>query len=169
MGLRKQFTKFECNQFYPVKEATTTEGFPTTMQVDYVRTWEALPTLWVDDKDKYLTTNFVSGKKIDITCHYHPGSGFKVLDEKWGGLMVKLIEKNESGAVVREYKAVDASAVGKYGGTSTLSISLKGVTPSDDLPAGNYYSLMPVFKSSKNGGMDVFVSGGISPINIVNK
>lgn len=169
MGLRKQFVKFQCNQFYPVKDATTTEGFPTTMQVDYVRTWEAMPSLWVDDKNKYLTTNFVSGGNIEVTCHYHPGSGFKVLDEKWGGLQVKLIEKNENGGIVREYKAVDASVVGKYGGTSTLSISLKGVTASDDLPAGNYYVLTPVFKSSKDGGIDVYVPGGISPINIVNK
>lgn len=40
MGLRHEFTEWKCNQFYPKKDATTQSGFPTTMEVDYVRVWE---------------------------------------------------------------------------------------------------------------------------------
>lgn len=165
MGLRRHFTTFKCNQFYPRPESTTTEGFPTTMQVDYVRTWEAQPALWMDNKNKYLTTEYVSGGTMEVVCHYHPGSGFKV-GSKWGGMTVKLIEKNASGGNVREYVTVDNSVLGKYGGTSTVSLSLKGVTPSNQLPAGHYYALVPVFQSTK-GNIDVFVAGGIAPVKII--
>ena len=40
MGLRRQFTEFKCNQFYPNAAATTKTGFPTTMEIDYVRVWK---------------------------------------------------------------------------------------------------------------------------------
>ncbi|PWJ41804.1 Ig-like domain-containing protein [Sediminitomix flava] len=40
VGLRRQFTEFRCNQFYPNAANTTTQGFPTTMEIDYVRVWE---------------------------------------------------------------------------------------------------------------------------------
>lgn len=40
MGMRRQFTEFKCNQFYPNAAATTKNGFPTTMEIDYVRVWE---------------------------------------------------------------------------------------------------------------------------------
>lgn len=37
-GLRHQLTHFRCNQFYP-SDTRPSQGFPTTMEVDYVRTW----------------------------------------------------------------------------------------------------------------------------------
>ena len=40
MGLRAPFAKFECNGLTVDKSKTTNNGFPTSMEVDYVRVWE---------------------------------------------------------------------------------------------------------------------------------
>ena len=39
LGLRYPFVKYEDARQLPVPEETTSEGFPTTMSVDYVRVW----------------------------------------------------------------------------------------------------------------------------------
>ncbi len=39
LGLRQPFVRYVNGERYPVPEATTREGFPTTMSVDYVRVW----------------------------------------------------------------------------------------------------------------------------------
>ena len=44
------------------------------MQVDYVKTWEVLPSVWVDDKSKYLDTNYRSGQTLDVAVNYRGGS-----------------------------------------------------------------------------------------------
>ncbi len=39
LGLRYPFVKYQDGQMAPVSEATTADGFPTHMSVDYVRVW----------------------------------------------------------------------------------------------------------------------------------
>lgn len=40
LGLRYPFVGYKDGERFAVSEKTTTEGFPTTMSVDYVRVWQ---------------------------------------------------------------------------------------------------------------------------------
>jgi len=70
---------------------------------------------------------------------------------------------NSSWAVVKDYTADCASAIGTQNGTATAGISLVGVTATADLPAGNFYFLYAVFQNST--GTDVNIAG-VTPISI---
>ncbi|WP_231756917.1 Ig-like domain-containing protein [Microbulbifer elongatus] len=172
MGLRRQFIYFNsaCNRADPNPNTVTSEGFPedATMQVDYVKTWEVLPSIWVDDKSKYLSTSYSNDGTLDVVVNYHGGSNHHVVGGQYNGITVNLVEKNADGFVKIAASANDASVTTeekRYGGQTTLSLDLSGVTPVEHLPDGHYYALAPVFRSSN--GSDVFQLGGIQPVNIV--
>lgn len=170
LGMRSPFVKFENNAFVPQQpDAGQISSFPTFMSADYVRTWDVLPSLWLNDKERYTQQNFYAGKEIVVNCSFHPGSGYNIMSGQWNGITVKLIEKNQSGNNVKEYAASNPSVINSYGGFAKVVLPLENVTPSSKLPAGNYYVLVPVFKSSKNGGTDVFLNEGVGPVSIIEQ
>lgn len=172
MGLRRQFIKYnaKCQRADPNPAYLVTKGFPenTTMQVDYVKVWEALPSLWVEDKKAIQAKNYKVGQSLNVELHYHGGSNSHVVLDKEKGLTLSLIEKNEKGFVRNIKEVNDAKVVSdnrKYGGVSNLSLPLNHVTPTGLLPKGHYYSLVASFKSSTSD--QIFLNGGISHINII--
>ncbi|MDO6535550.1 Ig-like domain-containing protein [Alteromonas stellipolaris] len=172
-GLRRHLIKYNsaCQRADPNPDNIIKEGFPedATMQVEYVKTWEVLPSIWVDDVDKYTTTNYRSGSTLDVVVNYHGGSNFHVVSDKYNGITVNLVEKNAQGVVGIVASANDASVVNdnkKYSGQTTISLDLSGVMPAAELPVGHYYALAPVFKSSN--GSDIFLQNAINNINIVS-
>lgn len=172
MGLRRQFIKYnaKCQRADPNLAQATTSFAPedTTMQVDYVKVWEALPSLWVDDKKSIQTKTYTLNKPLNIKLNYHGGSNSYVVSNKGKGLTLSLIEKNEKGFVRNITQAFDNTVVSeklKYGGHSIFSLPLNKVPLTETLPKGHYYSLVASFKSST--GANVFLNGGISHINIV--
>ncbi len=167
MGMRTQHVKWNCNQYYPIDPKSTDTGMPTTMKVDYVRTWEILPSLWMDDIEKYKSLEYMSGTYLDLNIHFHPGSGEKVLSNNWEGVTVRLIEKNELNENVKEYIGSDKSVVNSYGGVAKVAIKLDGVIPTTELPNGHFYQLEPVYTSSKNEGEDVWLEDIITPVKII--
>ncbi|WKT59398.1 Ig-like domain-containing protein [Microbulbifer thermotolerans] len=174
MGLRRQLIKYNdaCNRADPNPDTVTAEGFPedATMQVEYVKTWEVLPSIWVDNKNKYLTTDYETGGELEVVVNYHGGSNHHVVGDKYNGITVNLVEKNTEGFVRIVASANDASVISeekRYGGQTTLRLDLSGVTPADQLPQGHYYALAPVFRSSN--GSDIFQMGGLQPIKVVDR
>lgn len=166
MGLRRHFTVFHHNQFYPNPDATTTEGFPTIMQVDYVRVWEAKPSLWINDKDGFLAKEYKQGESIDLKCFFNAGSGDTVMNVN-GGLACKFMQMDENNAIVKEFWfESDASAIGAQGGYADFSIPVDAaITPTADLPDGHKYVITPYYKSS--AGNFVYINGGLKDVKIV--
>ncbi|WP_226702695.1 family 16 glycosylhydrolase [Microbulbifer elongatus] len=172
MGLRRQLIKYneKCNRADPNPETVTAEGFPgdATMQVDYVKAWEVLPSVWVGNAEKHRSTDYQSGGQLDVSVGYHGGSNHHVVRDKHNGITVNLTEKNAQGFVRIVASASDSTTASedkRYGGIVHLKLDLASVTPSTDLPQGHYYSLVPVFQSSN--GNDVFPLTNIEPITVI--
>lgn len=158
MGLRTPYEKYidgvRTAMYYP--ESNPEPGFPTEMYCDYVRVYNTPPQLYAD-KEKYDNAEFHTDSTLKFECRYFAGNGEKVLAENWGGVTCKLQELNPDGSVANEISLVDSTTIGNESGAADFNFSLKGLTPSDELPAGNKYVLKPVFKTSLNGGEDVYM------------
>lgn len=120
-------------------------------------------SLALDNNSKYLTTSYVTGETLTVSAAYHAGTDQTVTTGN-GGVKFFLREMTSSWELVHDYVAYDASTIGKESGTATADISLSSVTPSADLPAGNFYFLFAAFVSSDGG---TYAIPGISPINII--
>ncbi|WP_066627798.1 family 16 glycosylhydrolase [Labilibacter marinus] len=171
MGLRTPYEKYingvRTVMEYP--ESSPEPGFPTEMYCDYVRVWEA-PAQIIVDKNKYENSSFsLANGYLDFEYYFDAGSGFKVLADDWSGLTVKLVEKNEQDEIVNTVTSVDASIVNLSAGYSKVNIPLSGLTVTEELPTGHYYALIPTFKSSKGGGVDVTLTEELRDIKIVEK
>ncbi|QIA65625.1 family 16 glycosylhydrolase [Vibrio astriarenae] len=170
-GLRRHLIKYnpDCQRADPNPDNIISEGFPekARMKVNYVKTWKALPSVWVEDQDKYTGTEYPNSKPLDVSVNYHGGSDFYVESGNYNGVTVNLVEKNASGVVQVIRSSNDPSTTSdanKYAGKTTLSLDLSGVTPSNQLPNGHYYALAPVFSSSN--GNPVYAQSPIEPIKI---
>ncbi|MGL6259636.1 Ig-like domain-containing protein [Vibrio sp. WXL210] len=170
-GLRRHLIKYnpDCQRADPNPDNIISEGFPekARMKVDYVKTWKALPSVWIDDEDRYVNTEFPTNQPMDVVVNYHGGSDYYVKSGQYNGVTLNLIEKNSSGLVQVVRSANDPNTTkddNKYAGKTTLSINLSGVTPSSQLPSGHFYALAPVFNSS-NGSV-IYAQGPIEPILI---
>ncbi len=167
MGLRRQFIYYNaaCQRADPNPNTVTAAGFPerTTMQVEYVKTWEVLPSVWLDDANKYTRSSFTG--ELDVVVHYHGGSNSHVANGPYRGITVNLVEKNQNGFVRIAASGYDDSVLNRnkrHGGQTSISLDLSNVTPSNQLPNGHYYALAPVFTSS--AGQDVFL---VNPVEHV--
>lgn len=171
MGLRRQFIYYnpDCQRADPNPNNVTSEGFPedATMQVDYVKTWEVLPSVWIENRDSYENKTFSNQQPLDVDVNYHGGSNHHVVAGNYNGLTVNLVEKNANGFVRIAASGHDSSVTSpgkRHGGKVTVSVDLSQVTPSAELPAGHFYALTPVFTSS--AGYDVFNQTPIEPVII---
>ena len=184
MGLRRQLIKYNasCQRADPNPDNIVKQGFPedATMQIEYVKTWEALPSIWLENTEQYKQKQFAVNEPMVVTVNYHGGSNDHVVLDKFNGITVNLVEKNAQGFVKVAATMSDSSVAAdtkKYGGKITLNLDISQVTPVADLPAGHYYSLVPVFKSSN--GSDIYPltavnnvviveEGGAKPIDVIS-
>ncbi len=167
MGLRTPYERYingvRTVMFYP--DTSPEEGFPTEMYCDYVRVWNTEAQLYADH-EKYFNAEFPLAQTLEFECRYFAGNGESVMAVGGNGITCKLQEIDANGNVVQELEKVDASAVGKQSGLSIFNFSLEDLKPSSSLPDGHQYVLRPSFKSSENGGMDVFLKEDYYPIQL---
>lgn len=171
MGLRRQFIKYnaKCQRADPHPDNVTKVGFPedATMQIDYVKTWEALPSVWVAKANELQSAKFDINKGLEITINYHGGSNDHLVSGKSKGLQINLIEKNANG-FVRTIKTLhDKSVLAdnmKYAGKIPFHISLADVVASNELAKGHYYAITSSFSSSN--GKEIYLAKDISPVII---
>lgn len=160
MGLRRHLIKYNsrCQRADPNPDNIVSDGFPerATMQVDYVKTWEALPSIWFSELSGVDKQTFNTNKPASFTINYHAGSHYFVEKSKLNGVTLQLIEKNAKGKFIRLVESVEdnstTSESKKYGGKTSLTLSFSDVTPSANLPEGHYYTLLASFSSS-NGSV----------------
>ncbi len=60
-----------------------------------------------------------------------------------------------------------ATAIGNESGLSTFIFDLDGLVPSASLPTGHQYILKPVFRTSLNGGEDIYLEEEYYPVQLV--
>jgi len=166
MGLRTPYEKYidGVRTVMPYPASSPEPGFPTEMFCDYVRVWEA-PAQIVADKTLYENQEFGVDGSLSFECYYNAGSGYSVQE----GMNVKLVQKDADGNMIQEVASTDKSIVGNAAGKVTVDIPLSGLTLTDNLPAGNYYAIVPTFTSNKGGGTEVSLSEEIKDIKIVKK
>lgn len=102
--------------------------------------------------------------KFDV--NYNAGLGHTVVAKGWNGVTCRLIEKDANGAVVREYVGNDPSTVGTHSGAAKIQIDVIGITPTDDLPTGHYYTLEPVFRSTYDRTEDIVLSKPVTGVKV---
>ena len=168
MGLRTPYEKYingvRTIQDYP--DSIPEPGFPTEMYCDYVRSWKTTPQLYAD-KEIYNNAEFYIGDGLEFDCRFFAGNGETVLADSWNGMTCKLQEIQADGTVVNETEEVIASVIGKESGLVTFQFSLDGLSPSNGLPAGNQYVLKPVFRTSADGGKDVYLKENYYPVQLL--
>ncbi|MCF2946537.1 Ig-like domain-containing protein [Paraglaciecola aquimarina] len=124
----------------------------------------AEPSLTLDDDNKYLSTEYVVGESIEVVANYDAGADHTVTAAQ-GGVKFFLREMTSDwSAVVKDVLAFDASAIGQSSGTATANLSLADLTPSADLPDGNFYFLFASYASTDG---TTYKIGGVAPIKIV--
>ncbi|EWH10720.1 agarase [Catenovulum agarivorans DS-2] len=119
------------------------------------------PSVTFDDPTKYSSTTYLTSGSMDLTTNIEAGSG-NVISEKLGGVKVFLRELRPNWTVVKDVIVYDSSVIGEQTVSSTVSIPLGGLTPTHQLPAGNFYFLYVQFASS-NGQT---YNNGIARLNI---
>ncbi|WP_448248461.1 family 16 glycosylhydrolase [Thalassotalea agariperforans] len=171
MGLRRQFIKYnaKCQRADPNPDNVTKVGFPedATMQIDYVKTWQALPAIWLDNADKLLSTAHHNQQSLMVNIKYHAGSDYHLVEGKSQGITIALVEKNADGFVRLVTKTNDAAVLAenkRYGGELAVALELDNIKPSDELAKGHYYALSASFNSSN--GKEIYLTKDISPIII---
>ncbi|MBD1388356.1 family 16 glycosylhydrolase [Neiella sp. HB171785] len=172
-GLRRHLIKYNpaCQRADPNPNKIITEGFPekARMQVEYVKTWKALPSIWIEQAEQYQQRSYPTGTNVQVNVGYHAGSDFFVSDDNGRGVTLHLVERNAEGTVRTIVSADDPTTLAndkKYAGNSELTLALNGVKPSAELPAGHYYALAPEFRSSN--GSDIFSQQPLVTINVVS-
>lgn len=142
---------------------TTNDGQKTATCEVTVSGGTAEASLSFDDETKYKNTEFIIGSTLDVSCNFHAGTGNTVVDGDIGGVKFWLRELTSGWGVVNDYVVSDSTAIGKTSGTASASISLNDVTPTSELPAGNFYFLFVNFHSSDG----TYQEKGLNPIKIV--
>ncbi|WP_162131413.1 family 16 glycosylhydrolase [Gayadomonas joobiniege] len=172
MGLRRQLIKYNaaCQRADPNPATVTQKGFPddATMAVDYVRSWQILPSIWLANADQIRTMEQSTTQPLVLDVHYHAGSNHSITAGNYGGLRVNLLEKGPDG-----YKKVVSSKTmssvlsedKKFGGQLTVSIPTATLMPSEQLKPGHDYYITAVFKSSN--GKNIYLNQSVGPIKIV--
>ena len=168
MGLRTPYERYinGVRTVMPYPDSIPEAGFPTEMYCDYVRSWKTDPQLYAD-REKYYDAEFLITEELTFDCRFFAGNDEAVLIDDWNGMTCKLQEVNSAGTVVNEISEVDSDIIGEESGITRFNFSLTGLTPSMSLPSGHQYILKPVFKTSFNGGDDVFLKETFYPIQIV--
>ena len=140
-------------------------GANSSLDSARVHVYEIFPgSISVDDPDKYVSTEYVSGDYIDVVIHYEAGTG-NTVTRRFDGVQCVLREMQPRWwGIEKEYIFADTSAVGTQNGSTTIRIDLDGIPASLDLAEGHFYVLYPRFSASDGADHSV---DGLAPITIL--
>ncbi|WP_068475462.1 family 16 glycosylhydrolase [Saccharicrinis aurantiacus] len=161
LGIRPPYCIYKSGGFTevdPSKVAGYVKGetFKVPMKVDYVRGWKLKPQIVAKDLNLLsdVNTNFGS---ITFEGEFNAGSGELVTSDN--GVVLSLIEKDDSGNVVRTVKTIsDATKKDLELGKLEITMDLSDVPSSGSLPSNHYYDLAVSLTSSYNKGTEVILT-----------
>lgn len=117
----------------------------------------------IADADKLATTDLVVGESVTLNVDYHAGTGHRVIASDEGGMRFWLRHFKYEWIPERDIILTDASVLKTQSGSASMTIPLDGLTPTADLPEGQFYYLRASFASSDG----TVYNQGIYPISIV--
>ena len=123
------------------------------------------PFIEIEQADYIKNTNLIVGDNLTLKANYHAGTGDKVISSDEGGVRFWLRLFKYEWIPAKDTVLVDETALTNESGHSSATFSLKGLTPSNELPQGYFYYIRASFTSS-NGKV---YEHAIYPINIVKK
>lgn len=123
------------------------------------------PFINIVDAQLIAQSEFEVGGKITLKVNYHAGSGNKVIASDEGGIRFWLRHFKYEWIPAKDIVFVDSSALQTESGSSSMTFSLEGLTPTGELPDGHFYYLRASFTSSDGNNYD----SAIYPVNIVAK
>ncbi|UXX79374.1 family 16 glycosylhydrolase [Reichenbachiella carrageenanivorans] len=166
MGLRNPYEKYINGVRTVIETPTSPVGFPTEMYCDYVRVWEA-PAQIVVDRDKIAKKEYSPSFPIIFDYAYDAGSGYEIPSDA-EGLVLRLQQQDASGAMIKEYKTIDASIAGRVAGESSVTLALPDdILLTSKLPSGHSYVLLAETTSTIGGGTTVTMEE-IKDINVTD-
>ena len=122
-----------------------------------------VPSITIANEARLKDTEFVVGDTVTINAEYHAGTGAEIIASDEGGIRFWLRHFKSKWIPVKDIILTDTEALGTQSGESARTLSLKGLTPSADLPAGQFYQLRVSFVTSDGEMVDKV----IYPIQIV--
>lgn len=123
------------------------------------------PFISIVDEDKFRNNEFMVGETITLNVDYHAGSGNQVISSDEGGIRFWLRHFKYEWIPEKDVILTDASALKTESGSSSMTFSLEGFTPTAELPDGHFYYLRASFTSSDGNAYD----SAVYPIKIVPK
>jgi hypothetical protein len=150
-GERYQFDKIKINSLIetPITDwfKQTKQAAPLVDDIDKVK-----PFIQFEGHEKLTTEGLQSGSEITLRAKFHAGSGNKVIAADEGGIRFWLRHFRYKWIPANDITLVDETPLYNESGTATVTLSLAGIKPSDDLPEGHFYQLRASFMNS-NGEM----------------
>ncbi|WP_158970523.1 FG-GAP-like repeat-containing protein [Paraglaciecola sp. L3A3] len=105
----------------------------------------------------FIEENLRVGEELNIAVDYHAGSGNQVISSDQGGIRYWLRHFRSKWSPIKDTVLIDTNALKTESGQSSMSISLDGLTPTDELPAGQFYQLRVSFTNSKGMVQDALI------------
>ncbi len=96
----------------------------------------------------FLDVPISKSKDLELKIKYHAGTNCKVISAKSGGIKywLRLFDKNWK--IQKDIIRTDKTAVGTAFGTSSMTIPMKDVIPTSQLPEGHFYYVAVSFMNS---------------------
>ena len=117
----------------------------------------------IRNEDELRNAPLVVGDDITLNVDYHAGSGNTVISSDEGGIRFWLRHFQSEWIPEKDIILTDSSVLKTESGSSSMTISLEGLTPTSELPDGHFYLLRASFASSDGSMLDAT----IYPLNIV--
>ena len=121
------------------------------------------PRIAISNEALLAATEFKSGGTLTINADYHAGTGAKIIASDEGGIRFWLRHFKSKWIPVKDIVRTDVAALGTQSGMSSMTLPLQDLTPSADLPEGQFYQLRVSFATSDGEMVDKV----IYPIKIV--
>ncbi|MBU2950835.1 VCBS repeat-containing protein [Tamlana agarivorans] len=120
-----------------------------------------MPSITILNKNKFKTLKV--GENLSVSAAYQAGSGNKVISADEGGVRIWIRHFKNEWIPIKDAILVDETALYKTSGTIKKTFSLKGYTPTKDLPEGQFYMIRASFTTSDG----VTYDDNLYPLDIV--
>ncbi|MBU2918840.1 VCBS repeat-containing protein [Psychrosphaera sp. F3M07] len=120
------------------------------------------PYIKIKNANEFTNKNIPVGSDITLNVEYHAGTGNQVISSDEGGIRFWLRHFKSKWIPVKDITLIDPSVLKTESGSSTMTISLADLMPTNELPQGQFYQLRASFVSS-NGSM---YDATIYPLNL---
>lgn len=141
----------------------SSDGNAYTVNVAHINIEEEQvePSIYIQSRNEIINSIYANTGELVVNIDVEAGTD-NVVDNSVGGLKVYLRELTSSWQPVNNIIVYDESVIGQQTSLSTIMLPLAGLTPTAQLPEGNFYFLFAEFGAS-NGNL---YNSGIAHINI---